>query len=273
MGGFISEAAMRGRRGTYTSIAAALALVALAVPAGTAVAQPDLDSIAPTVSIDAPSGHVAPAGKLRLYFSADETGVAFACQVDDGAAAPCASPQDFTLAAGDHTVAVSATDAAGNTSAPVTWDVTATPPPTVTIIISDPGPTPVGPPVAPQPQPRTPRLEIGTACMEVSASRAHARLSLRGRTAIVRFRAPAAARYATFTLRRARGAGRHGAAVAKLASVSVRAGATNTARIALTRAQRRLVRGGAGRLAVAYGTCRSQAGEWQWVATTASSHR
>jgi hypothetical protein len=51
--------------------------------------------------------------------------------------------------------------------------------------------------------------------------------------------------------------------------VSVRAGATNTARIALSPGQRRLVRAGAGRLAVAYGTCRSQVGQWQWVATTA----
>jgi hypothetical protein len=127
----------------------------------------------------------------------------------------------------------------------------------------------VAAPIAVTPQPRVPRLEIGVACVEVSAARASARFSLQGRNAIVRFRAPSAARYAKFTLRKASGARRRGAVVETLAYAKVaRAGAAHTTRIALTRGQRRLVRAGATRLAIAYGTCRTQVGSWQWVTTS-----
>jgi hypothetical protein len=277
MGGFFSKAATRGRRGACTLMVAGLAVAVLAMSAGAAAAEP-VDGTAPTVSIDAPSSHAAPGGKLRLYFSADEAGVKFMCQLDNEAAAPCASPQDFTLTAGEHVIAVSAADAAGNTSAAVTWDVTATaadpaPPPLVTIIITDPGPTTdVPPPVTPQP--RTPRLEIGEACMEVSASRANARFSLRGRNAIVRFRAPAAARYAQFTLRRAHGGRRRGTVADALGYARVTgAGSTLTTRIALTARQRRSVRAGVNSLAIAYSTCRAPVGTWQWVTPPAASRR
>jgi hypothetical protein len=238
-----------------------------------------VDRTAPTVSIDDPSSHTAPGGKLRLYFSADQAGVGFVCKVDDEPAAQCDPPRDFTLAEGEHTIAVRATDDAGNTSAAVMWDVTATPapkpatPPATTIGIADPAPTPVVPtPVTPQP--RVPRIEIGVPCVEVSASRAAARFSLQGRNAIVRFRAPAAARYAKFTLRRA-GAGRRRASVVEtLAYARVsRAGAADTTRIALTRGQRRLVRSGATRLAVAYGTCRTQVGQFQWITSSIEGNR
>jgi hypothetical protein len=269
MGGFFSKAATRVRRGTNTLMVAALAVAVLALSAGAAGAEPALDSTAPTVSIDAPSSHVAPGGQLRLYFSADEAGVSFVCQVDDEAAVPCDAPHDFTLAEGEHVIAVRATDAAGNTSATVTWNVTATAaPPTTVITIVDPGPIMI------TPQPPVPRIEIGDACVEVSASPAHARFSLRGRNAIVRFQAPAAARYAEFTLRSAHGGRRRGAVVGTLGSAELaRAGAAHTTRIALTPRQRRLVRGGDARLAIAYGTCRGRAGEWQWVAPRATARR
>jgi hypothetical protein len=209
-----------------------------------------VDRTAPVVAIAAPSSHTAAGGTLRLFFSADEAGVAFTCQVDGAAAVACAAPQDFALAPGDHTITVRGTDEAGNASAPITWSVTAVPAPAA------------GPVAAPT---RVPRIEIGTACVEISAVRASARFSLRGRNAIVRFRAPVAARYATFTLRKAGATRGRGPGVTTLASVKVtRAG---TARIALTRGQRRLIRSGRTRLAVAYGTCRSPVGAWQWVRT------
>lgn len=231
-----------------------------------------VDHTAPTVTIDAPSSHTAAGGKLRLYFSADEPGVAFTCRVDDKPAIGCDAPRDFTLARGEHTITVRATDDALNTSTAVTWDVTATPappaPPSVPVKVTtpvDPGVTPLAPIVVAA-QPRVPRIEIGVACVEVSASRAAARFSLRGRTAIIRFRAPAAARYAKFTLRSASARHRRSPVVETLAYAKVtRAGAAHTTRIALTRGQRRLVRSGVTRLAVAYGTCRTQVGDWQWV--------
>jgi hypothetical protein len=44
----------------------------------------------------------------------------------------------------------------------------------------------------------------------------------------------------------------------------------HTTRVALTRGQRRLVRSGTTRLAVAYGTCRTQVGDWQWVTSSST---
>lgn len=241
-----------------------------------------VDRTAPTVTIDDPSSHIAEGGKLRLYFSADEAGVGFTCQVDDKPAADCDAPRDFTLAQGDHTITVRATDDALNPSAPVTWDVKAVPAPpapadpatTTTTTTTEPtttagsGVATVSPAVAVAAQPRVPRIEIGVPCTEVSASRASAQFSLQGRTAIVRFRAPAAARYAKFTLRKAAGTRRRAVVVETLAYAKVaRAGGTHRTRIALTRGERRLVRTGISRLAVAYGTCRTQVGDWQWITT------
>lgn len=51
-------------------------------------------------------------------FAASEPAVQFACRLDTGDWGACASPKAYTgLAAGDHTFAVRATDAAGNTDA------------------------------------------------------------------------------------------------------------------------------------------------------------
>jgi hypothetical protein len=234
-----------------------------------------VDHTAPTVTIDDPSSHTALGGKLRLYFSADESGVGFTCQVDDKPAAACDAPRDFTLAQGDHTITVRAKDDALNPSVPVTWDVTAVPAPREPVVptghqtIVDPGVTPLTPIVVAPAQSRVPRIDIGFPCVEVSASRAAARFSLSGHNAIVRFRAPAAARYAKFTLRRASRDRRQAGIVETLAYARVaRAGAAHTTRIALTRGQRRLVRSGASRLAIAYGTCRTQVGEWQWITSS-----
>jgi hypothetical protein len=236
------------------------------------------DTQAPNVTIDNdPADTVAVGGRYRLRFSADGTGpVNYTCAVDDLAAAPCSPPKSFTLALGDHTLTVVATDAAGNASAPVTRAVTSVAAP------ATPTPRPMPPtdggqfkpPPAPVTVPSTPiapRLDIGVPCVEVSPSRAASRFSLAGRNVLIRFRAPGRARYAKFTLRRS-GARRAASVVETLAYAKVaRTGAAHTTRIALTRGQRRLVRSGQMRLAVAYGTCRTQVGQWQWITNSNSS--
>ena len=221
-----------------------------------------VDRTAPTVTIDAPSSHTAPGAKLRLFFSADEPGVGFTCQVDDGAPAPCDPPRDLALAPGEHTIAVRATDAAQNTGPVATWDVTAlapapaapastptTPaPPPAAVVVPQPAP------VAVAPQPRVPQIASGVPCAAVSATSGAARMHLSGRKAVVRFRAPARARYAKLTLR-------HASVIETLAYARiVRAGATHVVHVSLTRRERLLVRTGRARLAIAFGTCRTRVG-------------
>ena len=68
-------------------------------------------------------------------FSANEDGSTFECKLDDSSFESCASPKQYTgLEDGKHAFTVRATDAAGNTSAPVsrTWTVDATAPATPT---------------------------------------------------------------------------------------------------------------------------------------------
>lgn len=236
-----------------------------------------IDRTAPSVTIDAPSSHTAPGGALRLYFSADSAGVDFTCQLDDGAPAPCDPPADLLLAPGEHTIAVRATDAAGNESAPAIWTAAATPAlpapepgaPAAVTDTTPAGAVPAAPASPSQATPAvtvasepTPRIEIDVPCVEVSPSRAAAGMRMAGRRAVVRFRAPAMARYAKVTLRRTRT--RRGAETVAYARV-VRAGAPHVVHVALTRGQRRLVRGGRARLAIAYGTCRTQVGQWKWI--------
>ena len=279
MGASFSGAATRGcRAATSTLIAAAIALTALALLAGTAAAQPAAPEAVLTAKPSPVTSDVSPAFAFTALNGTDET--RFECRLDGELVACVANGATGTyvatnIAEGNHTFAVRATNAEDATADE--WGPTATydfrvdrTTPAVTIDPPSPAPATAGAnaPAAVVPaaaQARVPRIEIGTACMEVSAARASARFSLRGRNAIVRFRAPAAARYAKFTLRKAAGGRRRGAVVATLASVNV--AGTGTARIALTGGQRRLIRSGATRLAVAYGTCRSPLGEWQWVGT------
>jgi hypothetical protein len=245
-----------------------------------------LDTTRPVVTIDnAPEEATAVGGAFRLRFSADGSGpVTYTCDLDGQGAVPCSTGKRYTLALGEHVLTVVGTDAAGNASDPVTFVVTAVPAP----------PKPVTPPAKPKPAGpdapggagsstvapaagasvavpatgRAPRLEIGVPCVEVSPSRAAARFRIDGRNALIRFRAPDEARYAKFTLRRAAGKRSGAKIVEALAYARVaRAGATHTTRVALTRGQRRLVRSGRMRLAVAYGTCRTQVGRWEWIRT------
>jgi len=242
-----------------------------------------LDTTKPVVTIDnTPEEATAVGGAFRLRFSADGSGpVTYTCDLDGHGAVPCSTGKRYTLALGEHVLAVVGTDAGGNASDPVTFVVTALPPP----------PAPVDPPAkaapaagagtdAPAAAPpvvvpataRVPRLEIGVPCVEVSPARAAARFRIDGRNALIRFRAPDEARYAKFTLRRS-ASERSGATIVEaLAYAKVaRAGATHTTRVALTRGQRRLVRSGRMRLAVAYGTCRTQVGRWEWIRTATAT--
>lgn len=73
----------------------------------------------PEVVIDsAPSGdNNAP--DETISFHGSEDGLSFTCQLDDAAAVPCGSPQQYLgLADGQHTVTIVATDDFGNSSTP-----------------------------------------------------------------------------------------------------------------------------------------------------------
>ena len=90
---------------------------------------PPPDTTAPTTSIVSAT---TAGGDASFQFTASESGSAFSCSLDGGAFAACTSPHAYTgLAAGAHTFAVRATDAAGNTGAAAThaWTIAAPPPP------------------------------------------------------------------------------------------------------------------------------------------------
>ncbi|MHA7630708.1 Ig-like domain-containing protein [Corallococcus sp. M7] len=86
-----------------------------------------VDTTAPDTFIR--SGPVADNAPNPATFDLDsnETGVTYACSLDDGPFSSCADPTIFTVTAGAHTLAVRATDAAGNVDeSPATWSWTAT---------------------------------------------------------------------------------------------------------------------------------------------------
>jgi hypothetical protein len=83
-----------------------------------------VDRSAPSVTIDNPASDRDVVGDgITMRFSSSDPAAAFACAIDGAAPAPCSDPRRFEgLAVGEHLFAVTATDAAGNTSAPATWD-------------------------------------------------------------------------------------------------------------------------------------------------------
>jgi hypothetical protein len=236
-----------------------------------------IDDTKPEVAIDPRTATTAVGGNLRLLFTArDKTPMAFTCKVDDGGAFGCGSGDDLPLALGPHTITVFATDSAGNVSDTVGWDVTAVPAPLVPVVTppaavtTAPAPAPAAaaakPVVAPV-TPRAPKIDISVPCVAVSASRRErARYVLAGRRARVSYGAPAKARFVKFTLRRAAGNRRNAPIVETLGYARIRRSGAHRSSVALTASQRRLVRRGRMRIAVAYGTCRTQVGRWQWVA-------
>ncbi|MBZ4331842.1 Ig-like domain-containing protein [Corallococcus sp. AS-1-12] len=86
-----------------------------------------VDTTAPDTFIR--SGPVANDAPNPATFDLDsnEAGVTYACSLDDGPFTACSDPALFTVTAGPHTLAVRATDAAGNVDAtPATWSWSAT---------------------------------------------------------------------------------------------------------------------------------------------------
>src|SRR5207253_1856915 len=85
-----------------------------------------IDLTAPTATVV--SGPPDPSGSsaAELVFSADDPVAVFSCALDGAGYAPCTSPVDYAgLVEGAHVFAVRATDAAGNTGAPlaVAWTI------------------------------------------------------------------------------------------------------------------------------------------------------
>ena len=77
-----------------------------------------VDATAPNTTIDSgPTGTIG-VTTATFTFSSSEPGSTFECRLDTGTFTACASPQTYTgLAAGEHTFAVRAIDAAGNVDA------------------------------------------------------------------------------------------------------------------------------------------------------------
>ena len=100
-----------------------------------------IDASAPTVTIDTYPPALTNATAASFSFSG-EAGATFACKLDDGTFAACASPQQYPgLADGQHTFTVQATDAAGNSGeAAYAWTIDTAPPDT-TIILAPPNPS------------------------------------------------------------------------------------------------------------------------------------
>ena len=87
-----------------------------------AVVEWTIDTVPPTATITqkpaSPSNDTAPA----FRFSSSENGSTFACRLEEGGFAPCASPKSYAgLVDGGHKFTVRSTDAAGNTSPEVVY--------------------------------------------------------------------------------------------------------------------------------------------------------
>ena len=102
-----------------------------------------IDVTAPAATITASPPNPTNQATGSFSFSSNEAASTFSCKLDSGAAAACTSPQSYSaLAAGSHTFSVTATDTAGNASAPASfaWTIDLTPP-TATITAAPPNPT------------------------------------------------------------------------------------------------------------------------------------
>src|SRR5207248_2261809 len=96
----------------------------------------------PTVTIAAQPANPTNQTSASFSFTSSKTGSTFQCQLDGGTNTTCTSPASYTgLAAGAHTLKVTATDTAGNTgNATGNWTIDTTAP-TVTITTQPPNPT------------------------------------------------------------------------------------------------------------------------------------
>ncbi len=100
-----------------------------------------VDTVGPTTSITQKPGNPSNDSSPTFAFTASEPGQ-LECKLDAAAFASCSSPQTYSaLAAGQHTISVRATDAAGNIGAPATytWTIDTTAPGTeITVKPTDP---------------------------------------------------------------------------------------------------------------------------------------
>ena len=102
-----------------------------------------IGSVAPIVTITASPPSLTNQRGASFSFTSSTAGATFSCKLDSGAAAACTSPQSYSgLAAGNHTFAVTAKDAASNVSSPAssTWTIDLTAP-VATITASPANPT------------------------------------------------------------------------------------------------------------------------------------
>lgn len=87
-----------------------------------------VDTEAPSLSITSGPDASTEETTARFEFESDDPGATFRCSLDEGIDNDCDSPTDLdSLAVGDHTFTVTATDAAGNSSSDVsrTWTIKA----------------------------------------------------------------------------------------------------------------------------------------------------
>jgi hypothetical protein len=100
------------------------------------VARPDVTAPQTTITSGVSEGETVPVTAVSVGFGSSEAGSSFECQLDAGSWHACNSPLNLSgLADGGHTVAVRATDAAGNTDpSPATRSFTISVPPSTSIL-------------------------------------------------------------------------------------------------------------------------------------------
>jgi hypothetical protein len=102
-------------------------------PAPEPTPEPPADIAAPETTIGSGPASSSTATTASFSFSSSEPASSFACKLDGGSWAGCASPVSYaSLGVGSHQFSVRATDAAGNTDqtpATQSWEVTSPPPP------------------------------------------------------------------------------------------------------------------------------------------------
>jgi large repetitive protein len=98
---------------------------------GTATWNWTVDTVAPVATITSTPANPTNQTSATFKFSSNETGGTFTCRLDNGQTASCTSPTTYSgLGEGSHTFTLTATDKAGNASAPATstWTVDITAP-------------------------------------------------------------------------------------------------------------------------------------------------
>ena len=143
------EAGVKNVRVTVTDVDGDTATTMKAITVGAAA--PPADTTAPDTTISSGPTGSSTDSTPTFAFTASESGSTFQCQLDSGAWASCTSPwTTTTLADGPHSVAVRATDAAGNVDATpatraFTVNTATTPPPDTTAPDTTIGSGPTGP--------------------------------------------------------------------------------------------------------------------------------